>query len=101
MTAKETSMRAPDKTRYLNALRHVESEEIPFFEMEIETTVAARILGRPLPPVRPFEIPAGDYVELNLRVGNDMVHYRGDSRGELVRVARRRSCSQVPFCKYQ
>lgn len=76
MTAKKMSMRAPDKTRYLNALRHVESEEIPFFEMEIETTVAARILGRPLPPVRPFEIPARDCVELNLRVGNDMVFWQ-------------------------
>lgn len=69
-------MRAPDKKRYLNALRHVESAEIPFFEMEIETTVAARILGRPLAPVRPFEIPARDYVELNLRVGNDMVFWQ-------------------------
>lgn len=68
-------MRAPDKMRYLNALRHVESAEIPFFEMEIETTVAASILGRPLPPVRPFEIPARDYVELNLRAGNDMVFW--------------------------
>ena len=43
--------------------------------MEIETTVAAKILGRPLPPVRPFEIPARDYVELNLRAGNDMVFW--------------------------
>ena len=68
-------MRSPDKRRYLNALRHVESAEIPFFEMEIETTVAAKILGRPLPPVRPFEIPARDYVELNLRAGNDMVFW--------------------------
>ncbi len=69
-------MRAPDKMRYLNALRHLESADIPFFEMEIETTVGARILGRPLPPVRPFEIPARDYVELNLRVGNDMVFWQ-------------------------
>jgi uroporphyrinogen decarboxylase len=68
-------MRPPDKTRYLNALRHVECAEVPFFEQEIETTVAAKILGRPLPPVRPFEIPARDYVELNLRAGNDMIFW--------------------------
>jgi len=67
-------MRAPDKHRYLNAVRHIETAEIPFQEDEIETTVAARILGKPLPPVRPYEIPVADYVELNIRAGNDLVY---------------------------
>lgn len=66
-------MRSPDKHRFLNAIRHVESEEIPFQEDEIEVTVAERILGRPLPRVRPHELPADDYVELNRRCGNDML----------------------------
>jgi len=67
-------MRTPDKNRYLNAVRHIEAAEIPFQEDEIETTVAAKILGKNLPPVRPYEIPVEDYVELNLRAGNDLVY---------------------------
>jgi hypothetical protein len=67
-------MRAPDRNRYLRAVRHVESAEVPFQEDEIEITVAARILGRPLPMVRPYELPARDFVELNLRAGNDLLH---------------------------
>ena len=69
-------MRKPDKQRYLrSAVRHVESDEIPFFEQEIETTVAEKILGKTLPNVRPFEIPVEDYVRLNLLAGNDMLFW--------------------------
>jgi len=67
-------MRAPDKHRYLNAVRHIETTEIPFQEDEIETTVAAKILGKKLPMVRPYELPVEDYVEVNLRAGNDLVY---------------------------
>ncbi len=74
--ASSVPLRTPDKNRYLKALRHVESEEIPFFEQEIETSVAAKMLGRSLPMVRPFELPTADYVELNLRAGNDMVFWQ-------------------------
>ena len=72
---KNTLLRSPDKQRYLKALKHIEMEEAPFFEQEIETTVAAELLGRPLPPVRPFEISAKDYVEVNRRAGNDMIFW--------------------------
>jgi uroporphyrinogen decarboxylase len=65
--------RHPDKQRYLKAIAHVQSAEFPFFEQEIDTAVAARILGRPLRWVRPYELPAKDYVKLNLLAGNDMV----------------------------
>jgi hypothetical protein len=67
-------MRAPDKNRYLNAVRHIETAEIPFQEDEIETTVAGKMLGKKLPPVRPYELPTADYVEVNLRAGNDLVY---------------------------
>lgn len=67
-------MRAPDKNRYLNAVRHLETSEIPFQEDEIENLVASRILGRKLPPVRPYELPVEDFVELNIRAGNDLVY---------------------------
>ncbi|MCX6994185.1 MAG: hypothetical protein NT011_13730 [Kiritimatiellaeota bacterium] len=66
-------MRKPNKNRYLNAIRHMETKEICFQEDEVETSVASKILGRPLPMVRPYELPVKDYVELNLRYGNDMV----------------------------
>jgi hypothetical protein len=66
-------MRAPDKNRYLRAVRHIESEEIPFQEDEIEHSVICRILGRQLPKVRPYELSAKDYVELNIACGNDFV----------------------------
>ncbi|NQU12217.1 hypothetical protein HQ590_15590 [bacterium] len=65
-------MRAPDKQRYLDAARHVERADICFCEQDFEITVAARLLGRPLPMVRPYELPVPDYVELSLRTGNDM-----------------------------
>jgi uroporphyrinogen-III decarboxylase len=67
-------MREPDKNRYLRAIKHIESEEIPFQEDEIEITVASKILGRQLPMVRPYELPAEDYIELCLRAGNDLVY---------------------------
>jgi uroporphyrinogen-III decarboxylase len=64
----------PQKNRYLNAIKRFESEEISFQEDEIEISVASKILGRHLPMVRPYELPAKDYVELNQKCGNDMVY---------------------------
>ena len=66
-------MRSPDKSRYLAAAKRTESAEVSFQEDEIEISVAAKILGRDLPMVRPFELPAKDYTELNQKCGNDMV----------------------------
>ena len=66
-------LRSSDKRRYLNAVRHVESAEIPFQEDEIDPSIAAKILGRRLPMVHSYELPVADYVELNLRCGNDLV----------------------------
>ena len=66
-------MRAPDKNRYLRAIRHVESEEIPFQEDEFEPTMAGKILDRRVPMAHSYELPANDTVELNLRCGNDLV----------------------------
>lgn len=70
---RKNNMRAPKKSRYLSAARRIESEEISFQEDEIEVSVASKILNRPLPMVRSYELPAKDYVELNKRCGNDMV----------------------------
>ncbi|MDO9464486.1 MAG: uroporphyrinogen decarboxylase family protein [bacterium] len=67
-------MRKPDKNRYLVALKHIESEEICFQESEIESSVVSKILGRPVPMnLRSYELPVKDYIELNLKCGNDMI----------------------------
>lgn len=68
-------MRKPDKSRCLSAVRHIESREVPFQEDEFEASVAAKILGRPLPMVRSYELPVEDYVALNLECGNDLIHF--------------------------
>lgn len=67
-------MRPPDKRRYLDAARHIEHPEISFQEDDIDIAVAMTLLGRPLPMVRPYELPIADYVELNLRAGNDLLY---------------------------
>lgn len=67
-------MRQPDKNRYLNAAKHIECEEIPFQENDIDPVIAKRILGRDVPMIRTYNLPLEDYVELNLKCGNDMVY---------------------------
>ena len=66
-------MRQPDKNRYLRAIQHIESEDVCFQEDEFETTVTEQIMGRQLPLVRSYELPAADLIELNTKVGNDLV----------------------------
>jgi hypothetical protein len=79
------AMRTPDKNRFLQALRHEESPELPLVEVDPDITVVNRILGRPFPhSLHAYELPPRDYVELNLRMGNDMVYF-----ADIWRVGRR------------
>ena len=67
-------IRQPDKNRYLNAIRHIESEEIPYAEDEIEITLGRKILGRDLPMVwMPSNLPVKDYVDLTIASGSDVI----------------------------
>ena len=66
-------MRAPDKNRYLSALAHRETEQVCFQEDEFEPTFCEQLIGRSLPPVRSYELPPADVVELNLKAGNDVI----------------------------
>lgn len=69
-------MRNPDKKRFLDASRHVETQQVPLFEVDPDMSVARQILGKELPMDRhAYELPVDDYVELNLRMGNDMVYF--------------------------
>ncbi|MBI2441845.1 MAG: hypothetical protein HYV35_10800 [Lentisphaerae bacterium] len=67
-------LRSPDKHRYLAALRLVETDGVSFQENEFDSAMVAHLLGRSVPRVRSFELPARDLVELALRAGNDMVY---------------------------
>ena len=69
-------MRNPDKRRFLDAARHIETAEIPLFEIGPDMALARQILGKDLPMDRlVYELPIPDYVELNRRMGNDMVYF--------------------------
>jgi len=67
-------VRAPDKQRFLDALHHVETPDVPFQENDPDIELVNQILEKQFPlSLRPYEIPAEDLVELHLRLGNDMV----------------------------
>jgi hypothetical protein len=69
-------VRSPNKQRFLDAARHIETEEIPLFEIGPDMALARQILGKDLPMDRlVYELPIDDYVELNRRMGNDMVYF--------------------------
>ena len=68
-------MREPDKRRIFNAVEHVESDEIAFVETDPDMLLVNQILGRECSlGLHAYELPAADYVELNRRMGNDMVY---------------------------
>ena len=68
--------RDPDKRRFLDAARHIETAEIPLFEIGPDMALAWQILGKDLPMDRLVnDLPIPDYVELNRRMGNDMIYF--------------------------
>lgn len=74
-------MRKPDKTRYLNALRHVAQEEVPFVETEADFSVVEKVLGREVGSARKsYDLAPRDYVEFIERLGLDMAYLAGTWR---------------------
>lgn len=67
-------MRTPDKNRYLQAVRHVETGEVPFQETEFARPISEGLLGKSLPPVRCYELPGRDVVDLYRSAGCDMAY---------------------------
>lgn len=68
-------MRKPDKTRYLNAMRLVEQEEVPFVETEADFTIVENVLGREVWPARKsYDLAPRDYIEFIERLGMDMAY---------------------------
>lgn len=69
-------MRAPDKQRILDSIRHIERPDLPLFEIDPDMEIVNRILGKKLPyHLHPFEQDVRDNVELNIRMGNDMLYF--------------------------
>jgi len=69
-------MRAPDKQRILDAVHHIERPDIPILEIDPDMELVNRILGKELPlSIHPFDMEAEDNLELNLRMGNDLVYF--------------------------
>ncbi|HEC42975.1 MAG TPA: hypothetical protein ENI20_09130 [Bacteroides sp.] len=69
-------MRKPDKQRILDAINHIERKDIPLLEIDPDMEIVNQILGRSLPyDLHPFEMEAEDNVELNTRMGNDMLYF--------------------------
>lgn len=69
-------MRNPDKRRFLAAARRVETQEIPLFEIGPDMALARQIMGKDYPmDLLVYELPIPDYIELNRRMGNDMIYF--------------------------
>jgi len=68
-------MRTPSKERFLNAVNHVEQQDIPLFEMEADIAIVRQMMGQDYDmALHSFELPIADVVEWNRRMGNDMVY---------------------------
>jgi uroporphyrinogen-III decarboxylase len=69
-------MKTPDKNRILDAIKHIERPDLPLFEIDPDMEIANQILGKKLPyHLHPFEQEVMDNVELNIRMGNDMLYF--------------------------
>ena len=72
----DSKLRGPDKKRILDAIQHKEGPDIPLFEIDPDMHIVNQILGRELPySLHPFELEAADNLELNIRMGNDMLFF--------------------------
>lgn len=67
-------MRAPNKQRYLNAVRRIPQAEVPFQELEFTGPVLDTLLGRAMPPGRCYELPGCDLLQLYWAAGCDMAY---------------------------
>lgn len=69
-------MRNPDKNRILNAIKHIESEDVPFQENDPDITLANKILGKDFQlSLHAYELPVADYVELCRCMGIELIYF--------------------------
>ena len=68
-------MREPDKNRFLDAVNHIATDEVPFFELEADIAIVCKIMEKQYDmSLHSFELPIEDVVEFNRRLGNDMIY---------------------------
>ncbi len=68
-------MRTPNKQRFLDAVNHIESDELPFFELEVDAEIVSQLLEKEVDVSKhSFELPIADIIEYNRRLGNDMIY---------------------------
>lgn len=78
-------IREADISRVFQAIDHVETDEVPFLEIDPDMHIVNQILGKELPMhLHPFELEAEDNIELNCRMGNDLTFF-----GHVWRVGRK------------
>lgn len=69
-------MRKPDKNRFLDAVKHIESEDVPFQENDPDIVLVNKIMGKDFPlSLHAYELPVADYVELCRRMGIELVYF--------------------------
>ena len=69
-------MRKPDKQRIFDAINHIERRDIPLLEIDPDMEIVNRILDKNLSyELHPFEMDAENNIELNIRMGNDMLYF--------------------------
>lgn len=69
-------LRSPDKNRIFDAIAHIERKDISLLEIDPDMAIVNQILGKKLPmDLHPYELNPDDNIELNLRMGNDMVYF--------------------------
>jgi uroporphyrinogen decarboxylase len=68
--------RGPDKKRIFDAISHIERKDMAIFEIDPDMAIVSQILGKKLPmDIHPYELDPEDNIELNLRMGNDIVYF--------------------------
>lgn len=69
-------MRSPDKSRFLDAVAHRETAEMPLCEYDPDMKVVNAMMDRDYAmSIHAFDLPADEYLELNRFMGNDMVYF--------------------------
>ncbi len=69
-------MRSPDKQRFWDAVNHIEREDICIMEVDADISHVNKILGKEFPlSIHAYELPGPDNVELNARMGNDLIYF--------------------------
>lgn len=66
----------PRQKRFLDAGDHIQSCEIPLQENDPDMLIVNRILGKEFPlSLHAYELPIDDYLELNRKMGNDLIYF--------------------------